>query len=157
MRLIILNIQTNLTHYPTLNLVITVKNEWVRIQTDFFIKNILCFGISFLSDFRKRIRRFHLWNGSFLSLLDFLQRFCRSFIVFGVFKFVDVVSVVVVVDVVFVVVESVDRLLRVSATRLVSVQRRAAVRMSVEMDVRALNLELRFKIIVFDENNWTWK
>jgi hypothetical protein len=88
-------------------------------------------------------------------LLDFLQRFCRSFIVFGVFKFVDVVSVVVVVDVVFVVVESVDRLLRVSATRLVSVQRRAAVRMSVEMDVRALNLELRFKIIVFDENNWT--
>jgi hypothetical protein len=77
-------------------------------------------------------------------LLDFLQRFCRSFVVFDVIKFVDVVSVVVVVDVVFVVVESVDRLLRVSPTRLVSVQRRAAVRVSVEMDVRALNLKLAF-------------
>ena len=78
-------------------------------------------------------------------MLDFLQRFCRSFVVFDVIKFVDVVGVVV-VDVVFVVVESVDRLLRVSATRLVSVQRRAAVRVSVEMDVRALNLKLTFLI-----------
>ncbi len=81
-------------------------------------------------------------------MLDFLQRFCRSFVFFEVFKFVDVISVVVVVDVVFVVVESVDRLLRVSVTRLVSVQRRAAVRVSVKMDVRALNLKLTFKIVL---------